>query len=144
MAWVEPISPTTLKSLRSSPTSASAFSSACREPDPRSRTMSGSARTSSSVAGFFPCPGCAAGTTRTRPPRLPHPPASLQDPLHDPLGIADEKRDGDVGVFLLEAADEGRQDVLAGDRAGGDNELPAHAALELVEGLARPAVERAR
>src|SRR3989304_2739411 len=67
--------------------------------------------------------------------------ASLQDPLHDPLGIADEKRDGDVGVFLLEAADEGRQDVLAGDRAGGDNELPAHAALELVEGLARLAVK---
>jgi hypothetical protein len=46
-ACVDPISPTTRKAARSRPAAESARSRAAREPEPRSRTIMGSARNSS-------------------------------------------------------------------------------------------------
>src|SRR5712691_4464428 len=67
---------------------------------------------------------------------------ALEDPIDDRLAVPDEERDRDLGVFLLEAADERRQDVLARDGAGADEELAAHLPLEAVHRLAGLALQR--
>ena len=64
IALVEPISAMIRISPRLRPAASSARSSAWREPDPGSRTISGSVRSSSIVASRRPFHRCPGGTTR--------------------------------------------------------------------------------
>src|SRR6266850_5875701 len=65
-AWVEAISPTTWKASRPVPSSFSPLSSVSREPEPRSRRISGSLLTSSTETVLRDTQGCSGGTTSTR------------------------------------------------------------------------------
>ena len=62
---------------------------------------------------------------------------TLADPVDRGLAVADQQRDRDLGELLLEASDHGREDVLAGNRAGPDQELAAHPSEKPVHGLPR-------
>jgi hypothetical protein len=67
--------------------------------------------------------------------------AAFGDPIHDGAAVADQERDRDVRKLLLEAADERRQHVLAGNGARGHEQIARQPALEAVHGLERLALE---
>jgi hypothetical protein len=62
---------------------------------------------------------------------------AIQDGLDDPAGVRDLESDGDPGMALAKASDDGGQHVLPRDRAGAHLQRAGDLAEELVERLAR-------
>ena len=70
-------------------------------------------------------------------PHDAHVDLAVQDGLDDPARVRDLERDGDARVPLAKATDDGRQHVLARDRARAHQERAGDLAEELVERLTR-------